>query len=57
MEIRVVGEEVGVRGGDGQGWTGGVPCLVRSGGEGGESWVGGLNGLLKFNLQFGEEAG
>ena len=56
-EVRVVGEEVGVRAGEGQGWGGGVPCLVRSGGEGGESWVGGLNGLLKFNLPFGEEMG
>lgn len=54
-EVRVVGEEVGVRGVEAQGWRGGVPCLVRSGGEGGESWVGGLNGLLKFNLPFGEE--
>lgn len=56
-EVRVVGEEVGPRGGEGEGWKGGVPCLVRSGDEGGESWVGGLNGLLKFNLPFGEEAG
>lgn len=58
-EVRVLGEEVGIRRGEGQGqgWRGGVPCLVRSGGEGGESWVGGLNGLLKFNLPFGEELG
>lgn len=56
-EVRVIGEEVGVRGGEAQGWRGGVPCLVRSGDEGGESWVGGLNGLLKFNLPFGEEVG
>ena len=56
-EVRVVGEEVGPRGGEGEGWKGGVPCLVRSGDEGGESWVGGLNGLLKFNLPFGEEVG
>ncbi|KAL8804574.1 MAG: hypothetical protein Q9182_002489 [Xanthomendoza sp. 2 TL-2023] len=53
-EIRVVGEEVrrGV-----QGWTGGVPCIMRGGGGKGDDdgWVGGLNGLLKFNYPFGEE--
>lgn len=47
-EIKVWGEEVGV-GEDG--WRGGVPILVGSGG----GWVGGLNGLLKFNYPFGEE--
>ncbi|MCJ1462383.1 NADH kinase pos5 [Pseudocyphellaria aurata] len=56
-EVRVVGEEVGVLEGEAHGWKGGVPCLVRSGDEGGENWVGGLNGLLKFNLPFGEEVG
>jgi NADH kinase len=52
MEVRVWGEEVR---------EGGVPCVMRSGakGEMGEDdgWVGGLNGLLKFNYPFGEEAG
>ena len=53
-EIRVVGEEI-QRGKDG--WKGGVPCVMRGGGEKGEDdgWVGGLNGLLKFNYPFGEE--
>ena len=39
----------------GRRWTGGVPCLMRGGGEGEDGWVGGLNGLLKFNYPFGEE--
>lgn len=39
----------------GRRWTGGVPCLMRGGGEGEDGWVGGLNGLLKFNYAFGEE--
>lgn len=61
MELRVEGEEVK----DAEGrWVGGVPSIVRgtSGGEGDgaaageDSWVGGLNGLLKFNYPFGEEA-
>lgn len=39
----------------GRRWTGGVPCLMRGGGEGEDGWVGGLNGLLKFNHPFGEE--
>ena len=56
-EVRVWGEEVGLREGGEGGWRGGVPCLVRGGEEGGESWVGGLNGLLKFNYPFGEEEG
>ncbi|KAL8649103.1 MAG: hypothetical protein Q9210_004597 [Variospora velana] len=53
-EIRVVGEEIQR---DKDGWTGGVPCVMRGGGERGEDdgWVGGLNGLLKFNYPFGEE--
>jgi len=57
MEVRVSGEEVR----DQQGaWVGGVPSIVRgtadaeSGRE--DSWVGGLNGLLKFNYPFGEDA-
>ena len=52
MEVRVWGEEVI---GDGQtGMTCGVPILVRAEGGGGAGWVKGLNGLLKFNLPFGE---
>jgi len=57
MEVRVCGEEVRDRQGA---WVGGVPSIVRgtadaeSGGD--DSWVGGLNGLLKFNYPFGEEA-
>lgn len=54
-EARVIGEEVGATGGEAGGWRGGVPCLVRSEKERGDSWVVGLNGLLKFNLPFGEE--
>lgn len=57
-EVRVLGEEVGATAGTGgTRWRGGVPCLVRGGGEGGESWVGGLNRLLKFNNPFGEDGG
>lgn len=63
MEARVWGESVG-RGrdvggdGDGDAWVGGVPCVMRGGGDGAgdEGWVGGLNGLLKFNYPFGEES-
>lgn len=53
-KIRVVGEEIQR---DKDGWRGGVPCVMRGGGERGEDdgWVGGLNGLLKFNYPFGEE--
>ncbi|KAL8706367.1 MAG: hypothetical protein Q9201_000575 [Fulgogasparrea decipioides] len=53
-KIRVVGEEI-QRGK--KGWSGGVPCITRGGGDRGEDdgWVGGLNGLLKFNYPFGEE--
>ncbi|KAL8872529.1 MAG: hypothetical protein Q9174_001861 [Haloplaca sp. 1 TL-2023] len=53
-EIRVVGEEIQR---DEKGWKGGVPCIMRGGGETREDdgWVGGLNGLLKFNYPFGEE--
>ena len=54
-EAKIIGEEVGLTGGEEGGWRGGVPCLVRSEKEGGDSWVGGLNGLLKFNYPFGEE--
>ena len=65
MEVRVVGEEVGVKGegglsqgkgGEG-GWRGGVPSIVRSGAvdEGQDHWVGGLKSLLKFNYPFGED--
>lgn len=72
MSVRVWGEEVGRRRdlkrdgrgeeleGDPEGWVGGVPCVMRGGGKegasGDEGWVGGLNGLLKFNSPFGEEA-
>ncbi|TGJ83210.1 hypothetical protein E0Z10_g5564 [Xylaria hypoxylon] len=57
MEIRVEGEMVG-RTPNG-GWTGGVPCVIRSPASGSsaeddDGWVGGLNGLLKFNYPFGE---
>ena len=54
MEVRVWGEEI--RTGEGE-WRGGVPCVMRGGGEAGgdDGWVGGLNGLLKFNYPFGEE--
>lgn len=63
MEIRVTGEEVGrkARGADGcreNSWTGGVPCVIRSSGQGDEGddddgWVGGLNERLKFNYPVG----
>ena len=62
MGLRVWGESVGRKGElgeEGEGWMGGVPCVMRgSGGEGAsgdEGWVGGLNGLLKFNYPFGED--
>ena len=56
--VEVTGEELvqedsGAEGG--RRWMGGVPCLMRGGGEGDDGWVGGLNGLLKFNYPFGEE--
>ena len=53
-EIRVVGE--GIQRAR-EGWKGGVPCIMRGGGDRREDdgWVGGLNGLLKFNYPFGEE--
>ena len=55
-EVKVIGEEVKR---SPEGWTGGVPCIMRGGGgreaNGDEGWVGGLNGLLKFNYPFGEE--
>ncbi|KAK7994074.1 polyketide synthase PksC [Apiospora arundinis] len=63
MEIRVTGEEVGrkSKGPDGcrdNSWTGGVPCVIRSSGQGDEGddddgWVGGLNERLKFNYPVG----
>lgn len=56
MEVRVVGEERSRVGGS---WVGGVPSVVRAGGQNaGDSqdhWVGGLNALLKFNYPFGED--
>ncbi|KAI9892323.1 MAG: NADH kinase pos5 [Vezdaea aestivalis] len=57
MEVGVVGEGM-VRGAE-EGWTGGVPCVMRGvggDGSGDEAWMGGLNGLLKFNHPFGEES-
>jgi NADH kinase len=58
MEVRVEGERL-EKGPDG--WTGGVPCVIRASSrradgaaEDDDSWVGGLNGLLKFNYPFGE---
>ena len=62
MGLRVWGEGVGRKeelGEQGDGWMGGVPCVMRGSGREGasgvEGWVGGLNGLLKFNYPFGEE--
>lgn len=62
MGLRVWGENVGRKaefGEEGDGWMGGVPCVMRGSGRegasGDEGWVGGLNGLLKFNYPFGEE--
>lgn len=62
MGLRVWGEGVGRKaelGEEGEGWMGGVPCVMRGSGSegasGDEGWVGGLNGLLKFNYPFGEE--
>ena len=62
MGLKVWGEDVGRKeelGETGEGWMGGVPCVMRGrsgeGASGVEGWVGGLNGLLKFNLPFGEE--
>ncbi|ORY70943.1 ATP-NAD kinase-like domain-containing protein [Pseudomassariella vexata] len=57
MEIRVTGEVVG-QVGDDDTWTGGVPCVIRSSGQGDEGddddgWVGGLNERLKFNYPVG----
>ncbi|KAI0123982.1 ATP-NAD kinase [Xylariales sp. AK1849] len=56
MEIRVTGELVAPDAGGN--WTGGVPCLIRSSGQGDEGddddgWVGGLNERLKFNYPVG----
>lgn len=56
MEIRVTGEVVAP---DALGnWAGGVPCVIRSSGQGDEGddddgWVGGLNERLKFNYPVG----
>ncbi|KAI1841525.1 hypothetical protein JX266_012277 [Neoarthrinium moseri] len=56
MEIRVTGEVVAP---DATGnWTGGVPCVIRSSGQGDDGddddgWVGGLNERLKFNYPVG----
>ena len=62
MGLRVWGEGVGRKaefGKKGEGWMGGVPCVMRGNGRegasGDEGWVGGLNGLLKFNYPFGED--
>lgn len=55
MELRISGEDV--LDADGR-WIGGIPSVVRrtSGSDDTDSWLGGLNGLLKFNYPFGEEA-
>lgn len=55
MELRISGEEVCDKEGN---WIGGIPSIVRrtSGNDDTDSWLGGLNGLLKFNYPFGEEA-
>jgi len=58
MEVRVEGERL-IK--SSEGWTGGVPCVIRASSRGDtdgiseddDSWVGGLNGLLKFNYPFG----
>jgi NADH kinase len=58
MEVRVEGERLAKTD---EGWTGGVPCVIRASSRGDadgiseddDSWVGGLNGLLKFNYPFG----
>jgi NADH kinase len=56
MEIRVTGELVAP---DASGnWTGGVPCVIRSNGQGDEGddddgWVASLNERLKFNYPVG----
>jgi NADH kinase len=59
MEVRVEGEKLEKTA---DGWTGGVPCVIRASSKGDadgiaeddDSWVGGLNSLLKFNYPFGE---
>lgn len=58
MEIRVTGELVGKSAEAGGTWMGGVPCVIRSNGQGDEGedddgWVGGLNERLKFNYPVG----
>jgi NADH kinase len=62
MEVRVEGERLAKTD---EGWTGGVPCVIRASSRGDsdgiseddDSWVGGLNGLLKFNYPFGAGPG
>jgi len=62
MEVRVEGERLQKTA---DGWTGGVPCVIRASSKGDaggiaeddDSWVGGLNGLLKFNYPFGAGPG
>ena len=52
-EVRITGEVIERRA---DGWSGGVPCVMRGGQRvGDDGWVGGLNGLLKFNYPLGEE--
>lgn len=64
MEVRVQGEVV-KKTPDGEGWEGGVPCVIRGPAtadrpedfiEDDDGWVVGLNGLLKFNYPFGEQS-
>jgi NADH kinase len=66
MEVRVCGEQKSRQDAapeaNGRGplveWQGGIPCITRGGDDTPEvdGWVGGLNGLLKFNHPFGEDA-
>jgi NADH kinase len=51
MEVRVWGEERSEIENEG-----GIPCIMRGHADDDDGWVGGLNGLLKFNYPFGEEA-
>lgn len=58
MEIKVTGEVVGKRTDGSESWAGGVPCVIRSSGQGDEGddddgWLGGLNERLKFNYPVG----
>lgn len=55
-EVQVSGENMII---SPEGVEGGIPCIMRrsaAGADGDDGWVGGLNGLLKFNYPFGEEA-